>query len=226
MRAPLSVVIPTLNAASDLPDCLSVLIEGLQNGLIRELVVSDGGSNDATLEIAKEAGAHVLKGAPSRGGQLLRGAEAAKGDWMLFLHSDTVLAAGWSLAVLEHIKTETRPGYFALEFDQKGVRPRMVAGWANLRSKWFHLPYGDQGLLVSRAAYARAGGYRDIPLMEDVALARAFVPRAIALPVSAKTSAARYVKIGWCRRGARNLWTLIRYLCGADPHALGRSYHR
>lgn len=226
MRAPLSVIIPTLNAAHGLPECLTALIEGLQTGVIRELIVTDGGSMDATLDIAREAGAEIVVGVPSRGGQLIRGANVAKGDWLLFLHSDTVLATEWAQVVQEHLKSQTNSAYFKLEFDRTGFAPRIVAAWANLRSKWFRLPYGDQGLLISRADYDAAGGYPDIPLMEDVALVRTLDPPPMALSASAKTSAARYVKTGWIRRGLRNLWTLIRYLCGADPHALARSYRR
>jgi len=230
MRAPISVIIPTLNSAATLPDCLAVLIEGLQAGLIREVILSDGGSTDATLEIADGAGATIVTGAPSRGGQLARGAVQVQGDWLLFLHSDTLLPTGWASLVADHITQQTGPAYFHLTFDANGMAPKIVAGWANLRSFLFALPYGDQALLISRADYAAAGGYPDIPLMEDVALMRALKNRAglrpVALPASVKTNAARYETSGWFRRGARNLWSLTRYLCGADPHGLVRSYRR
>ena len=127
MRAKLSVVIPTLNAQAGLETCLPALAEGLQAGLIRELVISDGGSSDATMTIAAAAGAVVVTGAPSRGGQLRRGAEAAAGDWLLFLHADTVLPPGWSETVIAHLP-DGRPAHFRLQFDASGLAAALVAG--------------------------------------------------------------------------------------------------
>ena len=223
MRAKLSVVIPTLNAETALARSLPALAEGLSAGLIRELVISDGGSDDATLTIAGEAGAEIVTGAPSRGGQLRRGAEAAQGDWLLFLHADTVLPTGWADIVLAHLPTG-RPGHFRLKFDTSGPVAAMVAGWANLRSRLFHLPYGDQVLLILRADYDATGGYPDQPLMEDVAIARKLGRRLTILPDTVTTSADRYRRDGWLRRGARNLSLLLRYLAGADPERLARRY--
>ncbi len=226
MRARISVIVPTLNAADALPPCLGALIEGLSHGLIRELIVTDGGSSDATTLIATEAGAEVLTGPPSRGGQLRRGCAAAAGDWLLIVHADTVLAPGWAQVVADHIAREpSGPAWFRLAFDDTGAMAGFVAGWANLRARLFGLPYGDQGLLVSRADYESAGGYPDQSLMEDVALARA-LGRMTGLPVVARTSAARYRRDGWLRRGARNLWTLLRYFAGTDPDDLAARYRK
>lgn len=227
MPAPISIVIPTLDAAAELPGCLAALTEGLAEGLIRELVISDGGSRDATCAIAEAAGAELILGAASRGGQLRRGAAAARGDWLLILHADTRLAPGWAAAVAGHIRQpQAPPAYFRLAFRDGGWRGRRVAGWANLRARLFALPYGDQGLLLRRADYEAAGGYPDQPLMEDVALVRALRRPLTELAVEAQTSAARYHRAGWLRRGARNLWTLARYAMGADPAALAARYRR
>ena len=223
MRARLSVVIPTLNGQEGLERSLPALAEGLQAGLIRELVITDGGSTDATLTIAEAAGAVVIRGAPSRGGQLRRGAERAQGNWLLFLHADTVLPAGWSDAVIAHLPND-RPAHFSMRFDAPGLAARLVAGWANFRARALRLPYGDQGLLISREDYDAAGGFPDMPLMEDVALARALGWRLTALPVTVTTSAEKYRRDGWLRRGLRNLSLLLRYLLGADPERLARKY--
>lgn len=225
MRAPLSIIIPTLNAEAGLGATLEALMEGLSAGVICEVIVSDGGSGDQTLDIADEAGCNIVTGPASRGGQLQRGAEAARGEWLLFLHADTQLGTGWSNSVAAHLKSG-KVGYFRLGFDAGGFGARWVAGWANLRSALFGLPYGDQGLLVPRSAYRAVGGYPDMPLMEDVALARALRGRLVALPATATTSWERYEKAGWVRRGARNLLTLLRYFLGASPERLAESYRK
>lgn len=146
MRAPISVIIPTLNAQEHLGQCLEALMPGLEAGLIRELIVSDGGSDDATVEVAKAWGAEVVLGVPSRGAQLARGCSLAKGQWLLVLHADTALAPNWVGPVIQHIRQD-EAGWFRLAFDQGGLAGRIVAAWANLRSA-FGLPYGDQGLLM------------------------------------------------------------------------------
>ncbi len=222
MAAPLSVVIPTLNAASDLPGCLTALMEGVEAGLIAEVMVSDGGSDDETCEIADAWGANIVRGAASRGGQLRRGCADAKGNWLLVLHADTQLAPGWVGAVAAHIQRDDA-AYFQLKFDRGG---RVVAAWANLRARLFGLPYGDQGLLVPRSLYDRVGGYRDIALMEDVAMARALRGHLVPLQWEAVTSAGKYRAQGWIRRGARNLGLLLRYFAGADPQTLAARYRR
>lgn len=225
MRAPISVIIPTLNAQAALGTCLEALMEGLDAGLIRELIVSDGGSRDATGATAQAWGARVLEGPPSRGGQLRRGCAAAAGEWLLVLHADTVLAKGWSKAVMAHLP-QHQPGYFHLAFDATGFAARWVAGWANLRSRFLGLPYGDQGLLIPRAVYDSIGGFNDQPLMEDVAMARALRGRLQPVEVTAVTSADKYRAQGWLRRGGRNLWTLLRYYAGTSAEVLAHSYRK
>ena len=226
MPAEISLVIPTLNAGDELLECLEALMEGLATGLIRELIITDGGSQDATDKIADAAGAQFIQGPASRGGQLQRGCKLAKGNWLLVLHADTQLEAGWSKVVSQHLRDgRGRPAYFRLRFRARGIMPRLVASWANLRSRMFGLPYGDQALLIQRSDYNAAGGYRDQVLMEDVALVRR-LNRVVELPVHAMTSAIRYQKQGWLRRGGRNLWLLLRYTLGAQPETLAKSYNK
>jgi len=226
MPAEISIVIPTLNAEAELSGCLEALMEGLVDGLIREVVITDGGSQDATQRVAESAGARLVQGAASRGGQLRRGCAVARGDWLLVLHADTQLEPGWSAVVSQHLlHGQGRPAYFRLEFRARGVMPFVVAGWANLRARLFGMPYGDQALLIRRSDYLAAGGYMDQPLMEDVALVRR-LQGLTELPIRALTSAARYQQQGWLRCGARNLWLLARYFTGARPEALARSYHK
>lgn len=226
MPAPITVVIPTLNAGRHLQASLEMLMEGLAAGLIHELVISDGGSTDETLTIAEEAGANIVKGPASRGGQLRRGCRIAKGQWLLVLHADTVLSDGWSAVVAEHLQHHAeRPAHFKLKFSSKGLAPKLVAGWANLRSSVLGLPYGDQGLLMPAGLYTAKGGYPDQPLMEDVEIVRR-LPDMRELSAFAITSAERYQREGWVRRGGRNLWTLMRYAMGADAEQLAASYRK
>ncbi len=238
MRAPLSVIVPTLNAEAALPLLLADLMAANEAGLLRELILSDGGSTDQSQRIAEAVGAEWVTGPAGRGGQLQRGVAQAKGDWLLILHADSHLPEGWLEAVSRHIgmahgpdhgpdqSADQKAGYFALSFDAKGPMPRLVAGWANLRARLLGLPYGDQGLLLSRVLYDQIGGYPDIPLMEDVAIAKALTGQLRPLDARIVTSAAKYQQQGWLRRGTRNLVTLLRYLAGADPEDLAQAYRR
>nr|WP_298258055.1 TIGR04283 family arsenosugar biosynthesis glycosyltransferase [uncultured Litoreibacter sp.] len=227
MSAPFSIVIPTLNAAAELPATVNALLPGLEMGMIRELIISDGGSTDDTLMIAEEAGAVIVDGPKGRGGQLHRGAKAAKGEWLLFLHADTHLAPDWvGAAAIHRAEHPNLAAAFRLSFRAKGIAPRLVASWANMRSIGLNLPYGDQGLIMSRALYDYCGGYPDQPLMEDVALARALKGRIRLLDTHVATGAERYEKNGWLRQSLRNFATLTRYSFGADPEALAARYHK
>ncbi len=226
MPAPISVVIPTLNAAEALPETLGSLMDGVSAGLIRELIITDGGSDDATLRLAEDAGARWVAGQAGRGGQLRRGCAEACGEWLLILHADTHLSPGWAAAVQPALRAGERAHCFELAFRATGLGARWTAGWANLRTRLFGLPYGDQGLLIPQTLYTRAGGYPDIPLMEDVALVRALPEPPRLLPAVARTSAARYLEEGWIRRGSRNLRTLLRYRAGVSPERLAEAYRK
>ncbi|WP_172329504.1 TIGR04283 family arsenosugar biosynthesis glycosyltransferase [Mangrovicoccus sp. HB161399] len=227
MAAPISVVMPVLNAGDVLPGTLQAILPALTAGLIHELIFADGGSADSTLEIADEVGALVVSGPPGRGGQLARGIAAASGSWILVLHADTHLTGDWVQALAGHMAgAPDRAGYFPLRFRASGIMPAWVAGWANWRSRVLGLPYGDQGLFLAKRLHDELGGYPDIPLMEDVALARKLRGRLRALDGLAETSAARYEAEGWLVRGTKNLGLLARYLAGADPAKLAQRYRR
>lgn len=222
-RAPISVVIPTLNAALALRGCFAALTEGLEAGVIREVIVSDGGSTDETVAVAEAAGAEIVSGAATRGGQLRRGCAAAQGEWIFVLHADSWPAPGWAEAAARHM-AQGGAGWGLLAFRATGMAPRIVAGWANLRSRILGLPYGDQGLLLPRTLYDSVGGYPDQPLMEDVALVRSLRGQLHPMDFTVSTGAERYEAQGWLRRGTHNLGTLLRYQLGADPKALARRY--
>ncbi|HAE27168.1 MULTISPECIES: TIGR04283 family arsenosugar biosynthesis glycosyltransferase [Hyphomonas] len=226
MPAPLSIVIPTLNAAAELPLCLESLMPGLEAGLIREVVVADGGSEDATPKIAGAMGANLVTGARGRGAQLAAGAAAARGDWLLFLHADTALSRDWAERTGDHVMT--KPDYaafFELRYRSDARAARSLEKRANRRARMLGLPYGDQGLLISRKLYDEVGGYQDVPLMEDVMIVRAIGKRRLVqLNAEARTSAAKYERDGWRKRSWHNATLLTRFLLGASPDALAKRY--
>lgn len=222
-RAPISVVIPALDAEPTLVRLLADLVPGAD--LLREVIVSDGGSADATAQAAGSAGARVVAGPPGRGGQIARGCAAAAGDWIWVLHADTGLPASWPDAVRAHM-ARGGAGWARLAFRSDAAAARRVAAWANWRARRLSLPYGDQGLLLPRALLARAGGYEDVPLMEDVRLVRRLRGHLRGMDLTVTTSAARYEREGWTRRGARNLSLMARHAFGASPDALAARYRR
>ncbi|HEX8483436.1 MAG TPA: TIGR04283 family arsenosugar biosynthesis glycosyltransferase [Allosphingosinicella sp.] len=214
----LSLVIPALNAAATLGPCLASVKEA------DETIVVDGGSTDSTAAIAERAGARLLPSARGRGLQLAAGAAAATGDWLLFLHADTVLAPGWREAADRHIaRRPDRAACFRLRLDADEWQARLVEAGVALRVRLFSLPYGDQGLLVSRRGYDAAGGYRPLPLMEDVDLVRR-IGRIEPLDIGAATSAERWRKDGWLRRSGRNLLCLALYRSGMSAERVARLY--
>ena len=230
-RPLLSVVVPALDEAATLPALLDALRGGLR--LAHEVVVADGGSADATRELARAAGARVVEAPRGRGRQLAAGADAALGDALWFLHADArpdaALLAGVAALAAGHATGRPLTAAWAgrLAIDAPGPALRAVAAGANLRARVLGLPYGDQGLLVSRAHYRAAGGFPAWPLMEDVALVRAL--RATGVPVRLLdghviVSARRWQRDGVVRRTLGNWRLLARFLAGADPEALARRY--
>ncbi|MBV9523450.1 MAG: TIGR04283 family arsenosugar biosynthesis glycosyltransferase [Alphaproteobacteria bacterium] len=225
---PLSIIIPALDAAATLPGCLASLDEGGRRGMIGEVIVVDGGSRDGTPGLAHTLGARVLCTPAGRGAQLAAGAAAAVGGWLLFLHADTRLAPDWSASVAAFIDEpghRERAGYFRLRFDDGGPAARRLERAVAFRSRQLALPYGDQGLLLSRAFYDALGGFRPLPLMEDVELVRRIGRSRLArLDATATTSAARYRRAGYALRVGRNLTCLALYFLGVPPRLIAKLY--
>ena len=226
--AMLSLVIPTLNAAAELPATLATVQAAQVSGLVGEVIVADGGSTDATLGIAEAAGCRTLRTARGRGPQLIAGAAAANGDWLLFLHADTLMQAGWDTAAAQFMtgpENGARAAVFAFALDDDSSGARLLEGIVDWRFRLLALPYGDQGLLIGAAFYRRLGGFRPLPLMEDVDLVRRIGRRRLTrLPIAALTSARRYRRDGYARRVVRNFGCLSLYLLGVPPRCIVRLY--
>lgn len=228
MPAPVSIIIPAKDAEKDLQGCLSALFLGVEAGLVREVIVSAVPSNNPeTREIADEAGAVWVEGGEGRGPQLKRGADAARGEWLLFVHADTWLSTDWADAVRAHLnEAPDQAGAFKLAFRSPARKARLVEALTNWRARTFGLPYGDQGLLISRALYEDIGGYDPVPLMEDVIIVRKIgKARLVELSAYAATSGEKQMRDGWFGRSLRNLWLLFRFSRGASPETLAKAYY-
>ena len=180
----ISVVIPALNAQAALPRCFDSLIGATVRGLVREVIVADGGSGDDTLAIADAAGARIKKGGKSRASQLAAGAEAARQDWILFLHPETALEPGWDVEAEAFITQSTlenpRAAAFRFGLDEFEKGARRAEALAALRCWAFKRPRGEQGLLIPKRLFKQFGGYRE-GTREDVDLVRRIGPRRLVM---------------------------------------------
>ncbi len=222
----LSVIIPALDATAGIRDVLACLLgDGTPPG---EIIVVDGGSVDSTVVLARRMGATVMTAERGRGNQMAAGAAAAGGEWMLFLHADTVLQAGWRTQAANFMARPDnlgRAAVFRLSLDDPSSMARRVEWVARLRSRLLGLPYGDQGLLISRRFHDALGGFRPMPIMEDVDMARRIGRRRlVTLDSEARTSAVRYRRSGYTRRMLRNLLCLTCYFAGLPPSRIARLY--
>ncbi|MBY0430785.1 MAG: TIGR04283 family arsenosugar biosynthesis glycosyltransferase [Rhodospirillales bacterium] len=215
----LSIVVPTLNAARALPSAIEAVA-----GVAGEIVVADSGSTDGTVEVAERFGARMIQAPGSRGLQLRAGAEAARGDWLLFLHAETQLGPGWRAATRAFMATRAEAaGYFRLRLDDPHPAARRIERLSQWRSHHLGLPYGNQGLLMPRSLYESIGGFRPLPLLEDVDLARRLGKgRLAALEAEAITTTEAYHREGWWARPARNLVCLGLFFAGMPAEEIAR----
>jgi rSAM/selenodomain-associated transferase 2 len=220
VTAPVTVIIPTLNEEDWLPDAIdSAFAAGAA-----EVIVADAASVDRTPRIAKAHAARLLLAERPRARQLNAAVQAAAHDNLIVLHADTRLPAGAAEAVASALK-DVAFGGFRLAFLEPSKRLRLAAALINLRTRITKAPWGDQAQFIRRDALLRAGGFREMPFLEDYELAERMKPGRI-LPLTVRTSGRRFLRLGLVRTAAINWRIIWRYRRGADPEELVRLYRR
>lgn len=225
----LSLVIPALNAGAHLARTLPLLAAAdVADEIVIAMASTCAPAPDNTAETARRFGARVVAAPPGRGIQARAGAAAATGEWLLFLHADTVPDENARVAVRRFVAdsaNRSRAGFFALRLDDAARPARRIERLARWRARLLALPYGDQGLLIHRALYDSVGGHPPIPIMEDVALVRRLGRRRLVfLDGALTTSAERYRRDGYWLRPIRNLFCLALYFLGVPPRLIARLY--
>jgi rSAM/selenodomain-associated transferase 2 len=221
----LSIIIPTLNEADGIVDALNALSQLRADGA--EVIVADGGSQDRTAELARSRCDKLVEAPRGRGAQMNAGAQVATGGVFLFLHADTRLPEEADRLVREGLATSRRAwGRFDAKIVGRSALLPVVASLMNWRSRLTGIATGDQATFTDRRAFAKVGGFPDVPLMEDIILSQRL--RQISSPLCL---AARVTTSGrrWDERGALRtmllMWRLrAAHFLGADPHALARAY--
>ena len=223
---PLSVVIPVRSEAARLPLLLADLAAA-PSSLLHEVWVVDGGSVDGSPRLAQLAGARALHSATGRGTQLRRGIAVCEGHWLLLLHADARLPQDWSAEIQRAISGGEQTAWtFPMEIEAAGPCLRLVGALSTLRSRCLHLPYGDQGLLISRSLYERSGGLAALPLMEDLEfmlrLRRLAPIRLLSRPL--RIDGRRWRRLGVWRTTWRNAQLRRAWRRGVDPALLAQRY--
>lgn len=216
---PVSVIIPALDEAAR----IGSTIDAAFAAGAAEVIVADGGSTDDTSVIARDHGAIVLEGERVRARQLNRGAATATHDALVFVHADTLLPSGACAAIEKALASGFDFGGFELAFIEDLPRLRLVARLINARTRLTRQPWGDQAQFVRRDAFVRAGGYPELPIMEDYELARRMRNRVV-LPLRVRTSGRRFMMKGVVRTTATNWRVIVAYHLGVSPERLARWY--
>lgn len=218
-----SIVIPALNEAA----VIAAAVQRARALAPREVLVVDGGSVDATAELARSAGAEVLAARRGRALQQNAGAHAARGAWLLFLHADCWLdarAADQIATVLA--RPGTTHGAFRQRIAARGCVFRALEHGNAARVRLLGLPYGDQGIFVRRDLFWSLGGFPEVALLEDVLLAQRLrrIRRPALLTGPLHVSARRWQRQGVLRQTLRNWSILAAFAGGVSPDRLARFY--
>ena len=220
-----SVIMPVLDDTK----CLERAFASIGHHASVEIIVVNGSPHTPAIEELQRTAPRVrwVASLPGRGRQMNVGASGATGTWLLFLHADTRLPAGW-LEELTRISA-ARPvigGSFRFQLDSSSRWARVIERGVAARVRWFQLPYGDQALFARRDVFVALGGYRELPLMEDVDLVRCLrrAGRLYHSALPAVTSARRWEADGWLRRSSENLLLVVLFFLGVSPEWLAQRY--
>ncbi len=223
----ISIIIPTINEASNLPLLLSDLSMIHKEG---EILIVDCCSEDRTIDIANIYGAKVYKSKEkNRGLQLNLGAKNSKGDWLIFLHADTRLTNDWFKTIKSVLKGDKNfLYYFKFKINDKKIIYRFLEILVNFRSNYFKQPYGDQGLIIHRSIYFKNNGFRNIPLMEDVDFLRRLnnkkVLKQLNLPIF--TSSRKWERTNIFIQALKNWNFRRRWLKGESTKSIYYDYYK
>ena len=222
-RGRLSVIIPTLNEASN----IAGTVNRAQKADNVEVIVVDGGSRDNTADVARTAGARVILSSPPRARQMNAGAAISSGEFLLFLHADTLLPLSYDAHIRRCLaRPKVALGAFELRIDAPYRALRIMEKAANWRSRYFRMPYGDQALFMPAAIFQSVGGFPQLPIMEDFEIVRQLSKKGqiVTLSLPVLTSARRWVNLGIWRTWLINQVVIVAYHFGIAPRVLARLY--
>jgi len=220
----ISIIIPALNEEENIP----FLAKNLEDGNF-EVILVDGGSTDATVELARHHSFTVLTSRPGRGHQQNKGARHAHGKILLFLHADTRLPKNFATSVIEAIERgKCVAGAFSLAIEQPTLAMRFVSTCTNLRSHVFQLPYGDQAIFIRRDTFLKLKMFPELPIMEDYVFIKHAKKqgRIAVLKDTVITSARRWRRLGVVRTTLINQLVILGFLLKISPEKLALLYRR
>jgi rSAM/selenodomain-associated transferase 2 len=220
----ISLIIPVRNEAPEAAERFRPFLVRGQT----EIVVADGGGRPETSRAFEAIGAGISRGEGSRGLRLDRAARQARGEILFFVHADSRPPENALSAIRDCLDSGALAGAFSLAYENATPALRWIAWWANLRSRLFRLPFGDQGLFCRREAYERSGGYRDLAVCDDVDIVRRLKRAGPFRVLTEKTvtSPRRYRERGALRQVLRNWKVLVGYFAGVSPNRLERWYNQ
>lgn len=220
----ISVVIPVLNEEAHLDNCINSL-----GSEADQIIVVDGGSRDASREIAYNRNCVILETSKSRALQMNFGAAHAKGDILLFVHADTQLPNGWSMQIRRSLSNPKNSGCaFRFSIDQNTTQAKIIEFLTNIRAIFLHLPYGDQGIAIRTQDFYILDGFKEIPIMEDFDFVQRLgqIGTIDIIQAQAITSGRRWLKNGFIKTTLINQIMIAGYYFGYSPEDLAKFYEQ